>query len=478
MRIVVQTRTLKLAERLLPDALAERLGPAFEKADAIISGDGENAVSQRMALSVFVIRVASAAIAFISQVLLARWMGTFEYGIFVAVWAGVVIASTLTALGLPSAIVRFVAEYREHGKYSLVWGMIHGSMWLSLAVATVAAAICATILYLYPQIVTNYFVIPIYLAALCLPAFAVEGVNDSVARPFNWTRIAFLPTFIIRPLAILVFMGIAILIGYEPTAVTAMWSAVIAIYLTSVFQFLILRAKLRDAVEQAAPDYRFKYWLSIALPIFLVESFYVLVTQVDVLFVSWLTNPEDTAIYFAATKILALVHFVYFAVRATASHRFAAYNASGKIDEYREFVGKTVSWTFWPSLIIGLIMVLLGKYLLMLFGPEFVAGQSVLWILVAGIVMRASIGPAEALLVMSGKQNTCAVVYASALFVNVVLNMTLIPVYGMIGAAIATTLALGFESLALHSLVKRKLGIHAFIVPARHPANAGSGGAA
>ncbi|MGI9353022.1 MAG: oligosaccharide flippase family protein [Rhizobiaceae bacterium] len=474
----MQTRTLKLAERLLPSALAERLGPAFEKADAIITGDSENAISQRMALSVFIIRVASAAIAFLSQVLLARWMGTFEYGIFVAVWAGVIIASSLTALGLPSAIVRFVAEYREQKKPGLVRGMIQGSMWLSILVATVAAAICAAALFYFPQVVTNYFVMPIYLAALCLPAFAIEGVNDSVARPFNWTRIAFLPTFIIRPLAILVIMGIAIMIGFEPTAVTAMWSAVIAIYSTSVFQFLLLITKLRNTLEPATSEYRFKYWLSIALPIFLVESFYVLVTQVDVLFVSWLTNPEDTAIYFAATKILALVHFVYFAVRATASHRFAAYNASGKIDEYREFVQKTVSWTFWPSLAIGLVMILLGKYLLMLFGPEFVSGESVLWILVTGIVVRASIGPAEALLVMSGKQNVCAVVYASALFVNVVLNMTLIPIYGMMGAAIATALALCFESLALHSLVRRKLGIHAFIIPAGNAEIAGPGSSA
>ncbi|MEM7216353.1 MAG: oligosaccharide flippase family protein [Pseudomonadota bacterium] len=456
-----------MAERLIPATLLERIEPLLEKADSILSGTDENAVSQRMAMSVFIIRVASAAIAFFSQVLLARWMGTFEYGIFVAVWAGVIIASTLTAMGLPSAVVRFVAEYRERNQPELVWGIVKGSMWISLAASTAASCIGALVLYLFPELITNYFVMPLFLGLLCLPAFSIEGINDSTGRPFNWLKIAFLPTFIIRPLAILGLMGVAILMGFEPTAVTAMWSAVIATYSTTLIQFLALYSKLKKTVEAVRPDYKIKYWLGVALPIFLVESFYVLVTQVDVLFVSWLTDPEQTAVYFAATKILALVHFVYFAVRATVSHRFAAYNASGKIDEYRMFVQKTVSWTFWPSLLLGLVMVALGKYLLMLFGAEFVGGQSVLWVLVAGIVMRASIGPAEALLVMSGKQNICAFVYAGALLVNVVLNLSLIPVYGMMGAAIATTIALGFESLALHAMVKRKLGIHAFIIPER-----------
>ncbi|MEM9279034.1 MAG: flippase [Pseudomonadota bacterium] len=467
----METRALKLAEKMLPEAFQERLEPLLHKADFILSGKDENAVSQRMALSVFIIRVASAAIAFFSQVLLARWMGTFEYGIFVAVWAGIVIASTLTALGLPSAVVRFVAEYREKEKPGLVWGVINSGMWLSLAVATLASLFGAGLLYFFPGFVTNYFVMPIYLGMLCLPALSIEGINDSAGRPFNWLKVAFLPTFIIRPLAILGLMGGAILLGFEADAVTAMWSAVIATYSTTLLQFIALQIKLRATVERTKPDYRVGYWLGVALPIFLVESFYVLVTQVDVLFVAWLTNPEETAVYFAATKILALVHFVYFAVRASVSHRFAAYAASGKIDEYRAFVQKTVSWTFWPSLAIGLVMIVLGKYLLMLFGAEFVSGQSVLWILVAGIVMRASIGPAEALLVMSGKQNICALVYGGALFVNVVLNMSLIPLYGMMGAAIATAIALGFESALLYSMVLRKLDIHAFIIPQKSHTN-------
>ena len=48
--------------------------------------DAEHLLAQRLAGTVFLIRVVSALLAFGSQVLFARWMGTFEFGIFVYVW--------------------------------------------------------------------------------------------------------------------------------------------------------------------------------------------------------------------------------------------------------------------------------------------------------------------------------------------------------------------------------------------------------
>ena len=224
--------------------------------------------------------------------------------------------------------------------------------------------------------------------------------------------------------------------------------------------------KMRKTVPLERPVFKLKYWLLVTLPVFLVESFYVLLTSVDVIFVGWLTSPEDTAVYFASTKILALVHFVYFAVRAASAHRYSAFHASGDHDTFSRFVRQSVSWTFWPSLIIGIIMVLSGKYLLMLFGDEYTSGATILFILVIGIVMRSSVGPAESLLVMTGNQNACAFIYVFALFVNVALNLSLIPSMGLIGAAIATAVAMAFESAALYAAIRRKLGIHAFIIPA------------
>ncbi len=204
--------------------------------------------------------------------------------------------------------------------------------------------------------------------------------------------------------------------------------------------------------------------MAIATPIFLVESFYNLLTNVDILFVSYYLAPEDTAVYFATVKTLALAHFVYFSVKAAAAHRFAAYRKAGDRERYEAFIRETVKWTFWPSLGLAALMVIFGKYFLMLFGPAFASGQNLIWILAIGIVIRSTVGAAESVLTMSGEQKTCAYVYAASLFVALMLNFALVPVFGLTGAAVATLCTLAFEAASLYAAAHRRLGLHIFIL--------------
>ncbi len=473
---MIRTILEKLAS-LVPERYAHVANPFLDKARNTLLGTDEAARSQRMAASVFTIRVASAIIAFVSQVLLARWMGTFEYGIFVAVWTAVIILDTLVSFGMPTAAVRFVSKYREENRNGLLWGTMYGSMGLTFVSSTIFAFLAVLALTFKPDLLTSYYMIPALLGALCIPIMAVASIAEVIARAFNWTIVSFVPTFIVRPIAILAILWIALTLGYGASAVSAMWAALIAAYGISLIQILLIRRKINQTVPREKPEFKLKYWIVVALPIFLVESFYVLLTSVDVLFVSWLTKPEDAAVYFATTKILALVHFVYFAVRAAAAHRYSAYHSAGNHAGLKAYVTQSVAWTFWPSLIIGIFMIATGKYFLLLFGPEFTAGASILWILVMGIVIRASVGPAESLLVMTGNQNSCAAIYVLALFVNITLNLSLIPEYGLAGAAIATAVAMGFESAALYVIIRRKLNLHAFIIPSANKADAAPGSA-
>ncbi len=100
--------------------------------------------------------------------------------------------------------------------------------------------------------------------------------------------------------------------------------------------------------------------------------------------------------------------------------------------------------------------------LLSLFGGAFTAGYLVMVILLAGILAKALVGPAETLLMMAGKQNICVLLYAGALIANISLNVLLIPGLGIKGAAIATASAMGVEAILLHFAVRRALGIALF----------------
>ena len=451
------------AERLLPQRLALRARPLLGKLDAVLFSSDERGQAGRISLIAFAIRVISAVIAFVSQVLMARWMGSFEYGILVLVWTTMVIVGNLSCLGFHTSVIRFIPEFREHGKLAELRGILLASRIFVLVASTLIALIGIAGVWLFSGWLENYYVVPFILGIFCLPMIAMSDLLQGIARAHSWTLSALSLVYIVRPIAILACMGLALLIGMPADARTALIASIV----TTIFQLVEITARTDARVPSGPRAIHMRDWIAVSLPIFLVESFFFLLTNADVLMVGFYLQPDDVAVYFATVKTLALVHFVYFAVKAGVAQRYAHYT-HGDREKLATFARETVSWTFWPSLLMALVVLVLGKPMLILFGPEFTSGYPLLFLLVCGVVARAAVGPCESLLTMSGHQNICAAVFAVTLALNIALNVVLIPTFHLWGAALATALAMVFEAAALSFTVWRKLGITmAIFIPAR-----------
>jgi O-antigen/teichoic acid export membrane protein len=454
------------ADRLLPERLALRARPLLGRVDAVLFSADERGEASRMSVIAFAIRIVSAAIAFVSQVFLARWMGSFEYGIFVLVWVAMVIAGNVSCLGFHTSVIRFIPEYREKGMMAELRGILIASRLFVLVASSVIAALGALAVVLLAPHIESYYVVPFVLGFICLPMIALSDLLQGLSRANAWAVFALSPTYLVRPILILVLMGAALLAGYAPDAITALIVAILATYATTIWQLLGVTGRIDRKLPAGPRTVNFREWFAVSLPIFLVESFFFLLTNADVLMVGFFMQPDDVAVYFATVKTLALVHFVYFAVKAGVAQRYAAY-MHGDPDKLAAFARDTVSWTFWPSVAMAIVVLALGELMLMLFGPEFVAGYPLLFLLVVGVVARSAVGPAESLLTMTGNENICALVYALTLALNVALSFALIPLFGLWGAAIATAAAMVFEAAALSFTVWRRLGIvMAIFVPA------------
>jgi len=456
-------------ERAFGGRTGRRLMPLAGALDSILYGLDDRSVSQRIAVIAFAVRIVSAAIAYVSQVLLARWMGDFEYGIFVVVWVGAVILGGLACFGFQTAVVRFVPEYLERGENELLRGVLLGSRLYGFAAATAIAVMGLLGLWVFGDHLSSYYLIPLYLGAVTLPMLAIGEIQDGISRAFSWPDLSLWPTFIIRPIVILLVMWAALHLGWAPNAVTAMASVIIATYLTSIAQMIALERRLGRTVPAGPRLFQPMLWVGVALPIFIVEGFFNLLTNVDILIVGYFMEPDQVAVYFAAAKTLALVHFVYFAVRAGGAQRFSKYYTNGDHQRLGTFVRDTLHWTFWPSLALVLLIFLVGRELLLLFGPAFGSGYPLLFILSAGILVRASIGPAESLLTMAGQQGICAAIYTGTFVLNVVLNVVLVPRMGLVGAATATSVALILETIALYTATRIRLDLRCFILFAFRP---------
>jgi O-antigen/teichoic acid export membrane protein len=423
----------------------------------------ENADAQRMAGAAFTIRVASAAVVFLSQIFLARWMGSFEFGTYVYVWTWILLVGDIIHLGLPLTAPRQIPEYTQRKSFDLLRGYLIGSRWFTFAIGTAIAILGAVVVRSIETSLDRHVIMPFYLACAALPFYALCCMVDGVARSYNWIGLALIPHSLLRPLVLIALVAGIHAAGLPVDATTTMIALAIAIWSTTLLQLVVLNRRLAKTVEPGPRTYDFKSWLATSLPIITVWGFYTLLTCTDVLVLQQFRPADEVAHYYAASKTLTLVTFVYFAVAASVAQRFTAYHVAGDREGLAALVASSVRWIFWPSLAATLLILAFGKPVLWLFGPTFTDAYPVMFVLAIGLLARAAIGPAERLLTMVGQQRVCALAYALAFAVNLAGCLALAKPLGGLGVAIATSAAFVVESALLCLIAKRRLGLHLFV---------------
>ena len=164
------------AGRLLPQRLALRARPLLGRIDALLFAADERGQAGRMSLIAFATRVVSAVIAFASQVLMARWIGSFQYGILVLVWTTTIIVGGLSCLGFHASVIRFIPEYRQPGRSAELRGVLVSSRLFVLVVSSVFALMGAVGVWAFSGRIESYYVVPFVLGMTCQTAdIAITG---------------------------------------------------------------------------------------------------------------------------------------------------------------------------------------------------------------------------------------------------------------------------------------------------------------
>jgi O-antigen/teichoic acid export membrane protein len=446
------------------DAQSENTPPAsmLARLRSMLGGEGssETSITRRLAGTIFIIRVFSAALAYFSQVLLARWMGGSDYGIYVYVWTWVLLLGSMMDFGISSSAQKIIPEYRTRGEHALLRGFLAGSRWMTFVVSSIVSALLAGLVKCLSPWIGAGEIVPLYIGCFTLPAFVVANTQDGIARSHDWMRLGLMPQFVIRQALIIGVTAGLFVLGFHLGATTAMLASAAAVWIAMVGQMVALNRRLKGHIPPGPKAYDVGSWLSISLPILMVEGFYLLLSYTDVLVLQQYRSSQEVGIYFAVVKTLALVSFIHYAMSATTAHRFAEYHALGDQARLSAYVAHAIKWTFWPSLAATILLLALGKPLLWLFGPQFVVGYDIMFVAAIGLVVRSAVGPVERLLNMLGHQYVCALAYGLSFALNVALCIALVPRFGGHGAAAATSISLVFETVMLFYIVRRRLGLH------------------
>jgi O-antigen/teichoic acid export membrane protein len=430
---------------------------------AWLKDGSDRSIAQRMAGTAFLIRVFSAALIYLTQVFLARWIGTHEFGIYVYVWTWVLMIGDMADLGLATSAQRFIPQYTGSKSLDLLRGFLSRSRWFAAVSATTIACLGVLLVRLLEPHLERDVLLPLSIACVALPFYSVMQMQDGIARSYNWIPLALLPPYVVRHVVMLILVLVAFLFGFPTNAETVVTAVAIALALTVFGQTLVLNRNLKPIVPPGPKATEPKTWFLVSLPTLMVEGFYVLLTNTDILVLQQFRGSDDVAVYYAAAKTLALIAFVHFAVSAAVAHRFSEYHVTDDRERLRQILFDSIRWTFWASLAACTVILALGQPLLWLFGSQFVGGYHLMFILAVGLMARSACGPVERLLSMLGEQRICAAIYATAFVLNLVLCIVLIPRMGVEGAALATSTALIIETVLLFFVTRRRLGFHVFI---------------
>jgi len=415
----------------------------------------------------FAFQVAGVGFSYIVQVFLARWLGAAEYGRYTYAMAWASLLAVFASLGFPTAVLRFVPEYMSQKKWSLLQGVLRVSGGFTFLAGLTISMVLAIIINMYAGVLgfeeaqVNVLTLGIWL----VPILALVNLNAELFKAFRRIVLAYTPQVLLRPVVLVAGAGVLFWNG-ALTARSAVGAAYLSLLAALVVQVWALTRGLPNEARGVRPTYDVKHWLRVSLPLLLISGYLVLLNQMDVIMIGFWLGPEHVGIYNAAAKTAVLVSFVLVAVNAVLAPMITSLYTQGRRLELQRMLYISAHGIFWPSLVIGGGLVIFGKSVLRLFGPEFVDAYSAMAILVLGQLVNAGAGSVGYLMNLTGHENQSARVYGWSALVNVVLNAVGISLFGVTGAAIATASTMALWNVWLHRLAVRSLNVRTSIISA------------
>jgi O-antigen/teichoic acid export membrane protein len=436
-------------------AILHRIYDRFRKSD-ITQADRKTLITGT--IHSFVIQGISVLLVFAGNYLLIQLFGAANYGLYVHIFNWVSILSIVALGGQEDVVLSRIPKYKATGKQPQIGSIIRYS---NIRVAVTSILVSAIFLLLI-----NIFPIPtlsghkteflIASAAVALSAFIT--LNQMVLQALNHIRLSQLTERLVKPLLLIVFIGLIQLFGYPVNAQVLLIIAVVILVLCALVAGYLVRNKAKAYFRGITEKYHASgvskqtlYFLSISL-------LQLLTGKIGMLILPYFTVQQDIGIYNISSRFADLLIYPFFLLHTVLPQLFAHHNSADV--GYKQKLFSESTWILMiTSLPLLLVNVFAGKWLLGYFGVEFTAGYTALVYLCFSGFLFAVFGPSNTILMMQAKEKYAAL----AFFVNVVLltilNFFFIPSMGISGAALAVLISNFVYSILLAVLAWYHTGV-------------------
>ncbi|UOQ87009.1 flippase [Gracilibacillus salinarum] len=410
-----------------------------------------------------ILKIIGSFLAFVTSIILARLLGVVEYGEYSYIIALIGLLSIPTNNGFPNMIIRFISAYKTRSEWSQLKGLLKVSNILALIISL---SIFLVTLCIVLSLDINFDEKTIIVGLLLLPLLALNAVRTGILKGLNNVILGQMPENLIIPAVFIIILFLTrFIIGIDLDATTAIIIRVLTVGIAFLVGVLFLRAKIPFQVKNTKEKYNIKTWIHSAIPLLLVGGMMYLNNRFDILMLGVLKNSTDVGIYQVVTKGAELIIFALTALNSVFSPRFSSLYVDNKMLELQKMVTLSARLIFFISLPIALLFIFYGGTILSFFyGNEYAIGGTSLAILAFGQLVNAAFGSVGQLLIMTGYEKFNAFGVAVAAVSNIILNAILIPKWGIIGAATATSISLIVWNVLLAYGVYKKINIYPTLI--------------
>ena len=399
---------------------------------------------------IFAARILGSGLVFVTQALIARFWGAGLLGEFLLVTASVNLIAVVMPLGFHTVGAYFAADYRARGeRRQLTQFMIraYGHVLGTFALLLLAGYPLLTLFGQTGSALGQHFM-PLALLAL---STGLVHVNGSVLIGLKRPLAGYFADAIFRPMVVLAAFLITMAFSVPAAAFDHMlWYMAIGYMAVSLAHFGFVMITLPSVPDTAEPRREdVKRWWRFAVPWVLISLATDFFFDIDLLLLSHSLSKEELAIFGVCTRIFSLVSFGVAAVYAVTLPDIFESEAKADRQEFNRKIGDANLVASGLSVLLFGGMAVVGPFALMLFGPSFSAGALPLTILCLALVVRSVMGPASVVLSIHDRPYASLPAVGLGVVALFGLNALLVPPLGLLGAALAATLAITIWSVAL-----------------------------
>lgn len=440
-------------------------GPGLDEPGAAakpsIATPGLRAQLLKAARGSVILRVVAMGATMATSVVLARALGPAAFGTYAYVFAIVTLLALPSQVGIPTLLIRETAKAQAQQAWPRLKGLWTWATRTIVVTSVFSALIASVLIVLRGGRADNELRWTLAAGMVLVPLIALGNARGAALNGLRLIVRGQLPESVIRPLLLVMFVGLAWMAGGQMSAPVAMaWHALAAAIAFVIGAAILWRARPAGLAGVAADTSHSGDWWRAALPLALVSGLQVAGSQADILLLGVFRPETDVGVYKVATSAAALAIFGLQTASLVLAPHIARLHGLGDRSKLQRLasVGALAGVALTLPVFVGFAVG--GKWLIaLLYGPAYTGAYAPLLILAAGQTLNACFGLNAALMSMTGHERDAVRWLTFSASSTIVLGLVLIPVFGMTGAALACCFSMAVWNVAFWRVVLKKVGI-------------------